>query len=195
MPRSALLFALAAIGSFACGAQTLEPTAPTTPPTDQPKVADEDTGGKKGGVWSECYSSFSPSGAPKEDLARLTRSCGPTGGMQAVTAVQVGEQTEKDPADRFTFYVPSAGACYRVYAVGDRNVQDLDVLLRGPDGEDVTGDLSHDAFPVTPPAGPVCFDVPGLYMLEVSVFRGAGRYALQVWGNAAGLTKSAAPKP
>ncbi len=188
MPRPVLLLAFAALGCFGCGAQTLEPTTPPPPSGGPTAAADGDTG-RKGGVWSECYAAFSPSGSPKEDLARLTRSCGPTGGMQAVTSVQTAEQTEKDPADRYTFYVPASGACYRVYAVGDRNVQDLDVLLRGPDGEDVTGDLSHDAFPVTPPAGPICFDVPGLYMLEVSVFRGSGRYALQVWGNASGAAK------
>ncbi|MBK8994990.1 MAG: hypothetical protein IPM35_04455 [Myxococcales bacterium] len=191
MTRTAPLLALAALGCFGCGARTLEPTA-SAPPTGGPAAETAEGDAPKGGVWSECYSTFSPTGSPKEDLARLTRSCGPTGGMQAVTRVQTAEQSERDPADRYTFYVPASGACYRVYAVGDRNVLDLDVLLRGPDGEDVTGDMSHDAFPVTPPAGPICFDVPGLYMLEVSVFRGSGRYALQVWGNAAGLGKGGA---
>lgn len=190
IPKTAACFALLLTS---CGAQTLEPTATPPQPETRPETA-SDEGGRKGGIWSECYSAFAPSGSPKEDLARLTRSCGSTGGMQAVTAVTTAEQNEKDPADRYTFFVPSAGACYRVYAVADRNVQDLDVLLRGPDGQDVTGDMSHDAFPVTPPAGPICFDTPGLYMLEVSVFRGAGRYALQVWGNASGLGK-AAKKP
>ncbi|MBK7582134.1 MAG: hypothetical protein IPI67_18250 [Myxococcales bacterium] len=188
-----LLLALFASTAFGCGAQPLEPMTPPAGGGPTPTQAGTDAA-NKGGVWSECYATFSPSGAPKEDLARLTRSCGATGGMQAVTAVQTAEQSEKDPADRYTFYVPNSGACYRVYAVGDRNVSDLDVLLRGPDGADVTGDVSHDAFPVTPPSGPICFDVPGLYMLEVSVFRGSGRYALQVWGNASGLGKLA-PKP
>jgi hypothetical protein len=187
MSRQFLLLALAALG---CGAQTLEPSAP--PPSGAPSAIADGEPARPGGVWSECYSSFSPTGTPKEDLARLTRSCGATGGMQAVTKVHTAEQSEKDPADRYTFYVPTSGACYRVYAVGDRNVQDLDVVLRGPQGEDVTGDLSHDAFPVTPPAGPICFDVAGLYMLEVSVFRGAGRYALQVWGNTSGVGKGPA---
>jgi len=59
--------------------------------------------------------------------------------MQAVTPVHVAQQTERDPADRYTFYVPNAGACYRVYATGDRSVQDLDLLLRGPDGQDIVG--------------------------------------------------------
>jgi hypothetical protein len=102
--------------------------------------------------------------------------------MHAITPVTVGEQSENDPVDRYTFYVPKAGSCYRVYAVGARSVADLDLLLRGPDGEDVVADVTHDAHPVLPPKGPICFDAPGLYLLEVSVFRGSGRYAVQVWG-------------
>ena len=136
----------------------------------------------EGGQWQECYGAFTPSGNPTGDLDRLTRSCGPTGGMHAVTPVRLGRQGEKDPVDRYTFYVPRAGSCYRVYAVGDRSVKDLDLLLRGPDGADVVADVTHDAFPVLPPKSPICFDVPGLYMLEVSVFSGSGQYALQVWG-------------
>jgi hypothetical protein len=175
-----------------CNARTVETTPPPPPagPRTSAAVDDEQI---KGGIWAECYASFSPSGEPKADLARITRSCGPTGGMRAITPVETKEQNEKDPADRFTFYVPNSGACYRVYAMGDRNVKDLDVLLRGPDGDNVVADVGHDAFPVVPPYGPICFDAPGLYMLEVSVFRGGGRYALQVWGNTRGLGKSPAP--
>jgi len=134
------------------------------------------------GPWADCYSTFTPTGNPKLDLQRITRACGTTGGMRAVTPVAFGEQRAEDPVDRYTFYVPKAGACYRVYAVGDRSVEDLDVLLRGPDGTDVIADLTHDNWPVVPPNGPVCFPSSGLYLLEVSVFRGAGRYAIQVWG-------------
>lgn len=150
-----------------------------TPPTDKPS----------GGLWSACYDTFSPSGSVRGDIARLTRSCGPTGGMRAVTPVTVAQQSDRDPVDRYTFYVPRAGACYRVYAVGDRGIADLDLLIRGPSGEDFVADLTHDAFPVLPPQSPLCFDGAGLYMLEVSVFRGSGSYALQVWGNADGVGK------
>ena len=143
-------------------------------------------------IWASCSAGFKPTGQPKTDLDRLTRACGPTGGMRAITPVTIAHQREHDAADRYTFYVPTAGACYRVFATGDRNVRDLDLLLHGPDGEDLSGDLTHDAYPVLPPSGPLCFDTPGLYMLEVSVFRGAGRYALQIWGNPAGIAR--APK-
>jgi hypothetical protein len=103
--------------------------------------------------------------------------------MHAITPVRVATQRESDPVDRYTFYVPGAGRCYRVYAVGSKGIEDLDLLLRGPDGEHVVADLTHDRYPVVPPDGPLCCDTPGLYLLEVSVFRGSGRYAVQVWGS------------
>ncbi len=102
--------------------------------------------------------------------------------MRPITKVLTQRQRERDPAQRYTFYVPAPGSCYRVYAAGDTGIYDLDLLLRGPDGDDLAGDLSHDAWPILPPQGPLCFDQPGLYLLEVSVFRGAGTYAVQVWG-------------
>lgn len=171
----------------ACGAQTTESEA-SLPPTAKPKPTDD--AAVAGGVWGACYAGFTPSGNAKSDLGRITRSCGKTGGMRAITPVKIAAQNERDPADRYTFYVPSAGACYRVYATGDKSIDDLDLLLRGPDGEDVVADISHDSFPVLPPASPMCFDVPGLYMLEVSVFKGSGSYAIQVWGNPRGLSRN-----
>lgn len=102
--------------------------------------------------------------------------------MRAITKVKLGTQAAQDPVDRYAFEVPAANKCYRIYAVGDASVKDLDLLLRGPSGEAVVADVTHDAWPVLPPREPACFPIPGLYMLEVSVYRGAGRYALQVWG-------------
>jgi hypothetical protein len=131
--------------------------------------------------WQRCYTGFSPSGNPKSDLERITRRCGALGGMRAITAIRLGEQSERAPADRYTFFVPEAGACFRIFATADRNVRDLDLMLRTPDGEPIAGDLTHDSWPVVPPEGPACFEQPGVYVLEVSVFSGAGRYALQVY--------------
>jgi hypothetical protein len=179
MTRPALFGLLAAL-AFACG-----PVAPA----QSGAGAGADGAGRKSeratgeAQWAECYASFVPSGEPRSDLGRLTRACGPIGGMRAITPVRIASQRERDPVDRYTFYVPRAASCYRVYAVGGKGIEDLDLLLRGPDGEDVVADVTHDSHPVVPPAGPICFDAPGLYLLEVSVFRGAGRYAVQVWGS------------
>jgi hypothetical protein len=133
--------------------------------------------------WDRCYAGFSPTGNPKSDLGRITKSCGPLGRMRPITGMTFGRQSARDPADRYTFFVPSAGSCFRIFATADRNIADLDLLLRTLDGEPITGDITHDSWPVVPPQGPACFEEPGLYVLEVSVFSGGGRYALQVWGN------------
>lgn len=139
--------------------------------------------------WSACYADFKPTGNPQSDLARLTTLCGQPSGMQPLTPVTTADQAEKQPVDRYTFYVPRAGTCYRVYATGDRNIRDLDLLVRDSAGQVLGGDLTHDAWPIVPPDAPLCIDKAGLYMLEVSVFSGSGRYAVQVWGNQGKLPK------
>jgi hypothetical protein len=132
--------------------------------------------------WESCYSTFGPTGHAENDLGKLVRDCGPAGGMRPVTQVRVASQAQEDPVDRYTFEVPTAGRCYRIYAASDGAVQDLDLLLRTPAGDPVVADVTHDSWPVVPPRAPICFPEPGTYVLEVSVYKGSGRYALQVWG-------------
>src|SRR5688572_23002923 len=80
-------------------------------------------------AWRACYAGFSPSGDPRADLEKLGDSCGSLGGMRPITAVTTGEQTADHPPDRYTFFVPEAGNCFRVFAAADRDVRDLDVLI------------------------------------------------------------------
>ncbi len=167
---------ISALGACACSAAT--PATPATPAAPA----------KPTNSWSACYAGFTPMGSAHGDLARLTHACGSLGGLHAVTPVVSRVQSEKEPADRYTFYVPGAGACYRVFAAGDYNVKDLDLLIHDAAGRPIAADLSHDSFPVMPPASPLCFDRGGLYMLEVSVYRGAGHYAVQVWSNTPAAT-------
>src|SRR5687767_4103625 len=56
--------------------------------------------------WDRCYAGFSPSGNPKSDLERITKSCGPLGRMHPITGVTFGRQSAREPADRYTFFVP-----------------------------------------------------------------------------------------
>ena len=133
-------------------------------------------------IWTHCTDGFKPTGLLENDIKRLGRDCAQSLNMGPITPVIKASQSEQQPADIYTFYVPRAGDCFRVVSVGDSHIEDLDLLLRTPDGEPVAGDLTHDKFPVLPPYGPLCLDEPGLYLLEVSVFKGSGRYAVQVWG-------------
>jgi hypothetical protein len=95
----------------------------------------------------------------------------------------MGEQSESDAVDRYTFASDGSGKCYRVFAVADSTVRDLDVQVLGPDGSRLAADISHDAVPVVPPQGPLCLKQRGVYTVEVSVYKGSGHYALQIWSN------------
>ena len=101
------------------------------PPGPQPKqVSDRESIGnvmtEEGDFnhWSDCYARFTPTGNPRGDLARITRACAQTSEMRPVTKALTQTQSEKDPADRYTFYVSKAGSCYRVFATGDKNIGD-----------------------------------------------------------------------
>ncbi|MEB2314431.1 MAG: hypothetical protein OZ921_21755 [Sorangiineae bacterium] len=130
-----------------------------------------------------CADDFAPTGSLRSDLARLATRCGGAYRFAPLTPILIATQDERAPADAYSFQVRQPGACYRVYAVGDRGVRDLDLLLRDGAGQVLGGDLTRDAFPVLPPRAPLCIPEPGLYVLEVSVFSGRGRYAVQVWGD------------
>jgi len=167
----ALLFIALACSRPVASARLTQPAAAAP---HGPDLLDPDT-------WSACYQGFEPNGIPRSDLVRITHACGSLGGMHPLTPIALQYQRADDPSHHYALDVPRSGGCYRVYATGDRHVDDLDLLISDTQGP-ITGDATRDAWPILPPQGPLCIDAPGRYLLEVSVARGAGYYALQVWG-------------
>jgi hypothetical protein len=134
-----------------------------------------------GGSFESCYQGFRPTGNVEQDLAQMTSLCGPPNAMKPVTPVIEGTQSQTQPLSRFTFH-GEIGRCYRIFSASERNVRDLDLALLDPDKKVVGHDTNEDAFPLLNPDGPFCLTRPGVYTVLVSVEKGAGRYALQVWG-------------
>lgn len=132
--------------------------------------------------WSACYKDFQPSADPVSDLDRLGFTCGAPRGYGAVSPVHVGSQKAEDPAERLVFRARK-GRCYRLFAVGDGSVRDLDVSILAPDGRLVAADLSKDPWSVVPPRAPWCPDEEGPFAVDVSVADGQGAFALGVWGS------------
>ena len=58
----------------------------------------------------------------------------------------------------------------------------MDLAMLDPNKNVVGHDTNEDAFPMLNPDGPFCLTRPGEYTVLVSVEKGAGHYALQVWG-------------
>lgn len=134
-----------------------------------------------GGTFETCYRTFRPTGNAQHDLAQMTSLCGPPNAMKPVTPVLEGTQSQADPIARYTFQ-GETGRCYRIFSASDGGVQDLDMAVLDPDQAVIGHDTNADAFPILNPDGPLCLTRPGTYTVLVSVERGSGKYALQVWG-------------
>lgn len=141
-----------------------EPTARSDAPSPEPA----------------CAAGFRPTGSAKLDLDRLGRACGAGAGLRPAAEPFSGQQRSGEPSERFRLRL-EAGTCYRILAIGERRVRDLDLALYGADPELVVADASSDSFPMIPPAGLLCVEATGDYVLEVGVMAGQGRWAAQVW--------------
>lgn len=115
------------------------------------------------------------------NLRGLAVDCGAAAGLVALSTARRGRQAERDRSELLTFPVTRPGRCFRVLAAGGGGVEELDLLVRAPDGSVLVGDLSSDALPVAPPRGLWCAPVAGTYAVEVGVRRGAGEFAVQLF--------------
>jgi hypothetical protein len=126
-----------------------------------------------GGNWLKCYANFQPRDEPELDVLRLGVLCGPSNGMRkvAVGGKNGGEHT----------WEANAGDCFRIFAVGEPSVEDLDVEVLDPGGHRLARDSSDDRWPIVKPDGPFCTVADGTHRARVRIERGLGRHALEVW--------------
>ena len=134
-----------------------------------------------GGPWVRCYGGFHPAGDPVKDVTRLSVLCGPENGMKRLSKQPLeGTVREGGPSVSETFEA-RRGECYRVFAVAEPSVADLDFVLRSSRGAAVAADHGEDAWPIVQPDRPVCPLEDDRYTFEVSAKRGSGRFAAEVW--------------
>ena len=134
-----------------------------------------------GGPWVRCYGGFHPSGDPVKDVTRLSVLCGPENGMKRLSRAPLeGALTEGGPSVTETFEA-RRGECYRVFAVAERSVSDLDVVVRSSRGAAIAADHGEDAWPIVQPDRPFCALEDDRYTLDVSTKHGSGRFAAEVW--------------
>src|SRR5205814_2415483 len=73
------------------------------------------------------------------------------------------------------------GECYRVFAVADASVKDLDVTVRSSRGAPIAADHGEDAWPIVQPDRPFCPLEDDRATVEVTAKKGSGRFAAEVW--------------
>jgi len=132
-----------------------------------------------GGKWLSCYAHFQPRTQPELDARRLGQLCGPPNGMRRVAAA--GSDVEEGSRGREHRWKVRSGECFRVFAVAEPAVADLDVEVFGPLGKRFAFDTTDDRWPVVKPDGPFCLVRAGEYRAVVRAQRGSGRYAIEIW--------------
>jgi hypothetical protein len=128
-----------------------------------------------------CYGGFHPSGEPVKDVTRLSILCGPENGMKRLSQRPLeGSVTAGGPGVSETFEA-RRGECYRVFAVAEAGVADLDIVVRSSRGAAIAADHGEDAWPIVQPDRPFCALEDDRLTVEVSAKRGSGRFAAEVW--------------
>ncbi|MEZ4224047.1 MAG: hypothetical protein R3B13_24070 [Polyangiaceae bacterium] len=152
--------------------------APSAPAASAPAEAGHPA--PVGGLWLACYSGFAPRTQPKLDVMRLGLLCGPQNGMTKLTDTKEADVTEGGKGREHAFEA-QAGDCYRIFAVAEPSVEDLDIEVLSPSGRRVAFDSSDDRWPVVKPDGPFCVTEDGVHRARVQAQRGHGRYAVEIW--------------
>lgn len=134
-----------------------------------------------GGLWVRCYEGLTLSGDPLKDVTRLGLVCGPSNGLRRKSKQAiVGIVTEGEPAVSHELRV-TKGACYRVIAVADAGVIELDVTIRSSRDVAVAGDHARGRLAIVQPDRPFCTFAEESFAAVFSATRGSGRFAAEVW--------------
>jgi hypothetical protein len=91
-----------------------------------------------------------------------------------------GSVAAEGPAVSETFEA-RRGECYRIFAVAEAGVADLDVVVRSSRESAIAADHGEDNWPIVQPDRPFCALEDDRYTFEVSAKRGSGRFAAEVW--------------
>ena len=181
--------ALLAVGAIAlaCGASPppapASPSSPTTTTGALGASSSKKIFVKHDPAWAACHATYQ---AVSTDLVAESRRSGT--GCEAVTKMkpilrpQNGTQADTNPPQEVKFE-GKAGSCYRVYAMADAGIKDLDLLLKDSTGAIAAEDSTDDASPVLAEDGAFCFKEIDDVTLIVSVGAGKGSWALEIWSD------------
>ena len=169
------------IGSHRASTPAPAPAGDPAPsPQGMPRPVDTAHAASSGVTHQNCFVGLDRTFDAAADLTAITRRCGEPMGMTPVGAPIVDSLAAGQQMHQYGVDV-EAGACYRIFAIGGRGVEDLDTGLKDPSGEWVSKDILDDAFPILNPDGPFCVRQGGRHTLLVAVAKGSGTYAVQLW--------------
>ncbi len=164
---------------------------PTTDPApvpaasgSAPEVVLAEDPSPHGGLFTRCRQGLAAETDPVRDVARLASVCGPPTGMEPEgQGIVEGALTPEQPV-RFDLAM-ARGRCYRVIAVSDPNVTELEVRVLSQRGTVLASDHEQGRSAVVQPDRPFCTDAEEPATIEVASRQGSGAFALEVLSMAA----------
>jgi hypothetical protein len=129
-----------------------------------------------------CVTTPAANANPAADLAAVGRACADPTKLHSLGAVSSGAQKPDAAAQKFPF-AAQAGHCYRAYGSAASSVTDFSVFILDSTG--ATAARGHtDAGRVAAPAdGALCFHDADNANVVVTIGRGSGAFAVQIWSD------------
>lgn len=135
---------------------------------------------------------------PEADVMRIGTACGPVNGLSLLRRWMGNVDEAKLPSSATHSWDATRGDCFRLVAVADAAVEDLEIEVDPPKprkgeeaDEDERGLLANQnrRWVVLAEEGPFCAHRDGEFVARVSTHGGKGAYALSVWRGANMWTK------
>lgn len=115
---------------------------------------------------------------------RIGMACGPVNGLTLLRSFN-GLVDENQPPSAATHrWDAERGDCFRVFAVGEPSIEDLEVEVERPHGAGVVLENQNRRWVLVSEDRPFCSSRAGEFVARVSTHGGKGRYALSVWRGA-----------
>jgi hypothetical protein len=135
---------------------------------------------KKTAKDSDCLREANLQGNATKDYDAVLGKCGAPTGMKEYTKKVVGKLDGKHPRDVYRIKM-AGGFCYRFWAIGDKDVGNLDIRVQTPKGALVSIDQSKQAVAVLDPDEPWCKAHDREFDFVVETQGGKGAYVFGVW--------------
>lgn len=152
---------------------TMQPLVTSkTPKSAYPKATTSD---------GDCWKTVSFTGQHDKDYPALIDKCGtPTGMLEYVKPASGKLHHIKDAVDSFSVTM-NKGTCYRLFAVGDSSIHDIDVVILRNGSILGNGSMTQPV-EIIQGSSPFCPTDDGNYTFDVKVHgEGKGAYTFGIW--------------
>jgi len=152
-----------------------EPPLATAPESD--KVT-----WKQDPSYAKCHNDVKTGADLVAGVTAMAQGCASTMGLKQIGQTTQDTYKNLDPAHVIPLHV-DAGHCVRVYGLSEDALQDLDIAISDSAGKSCGEDGSDTPDSVVLESGMICFTVADDVKVNVAAGNGAGKYAVQIWGN------------